>query len=81
MRAQDYAGQSRKVRDRSVFRAQMQLWSCNIFQEPYNSTESDMKKEIPSKGSEHCSLSMLSHICAPQSSSEFDGVTGVFALC
>ena len=45
-RALDCAGEFRTARNRSVFRLQMQLWSCSITQEPYNLRDSDSKKEI-----------------------------------
>ena len=43
----DYAVESRAARNRSVFRPQMQHWSCNTNQEGYNLRESGLKKEIP----------------------------------
>jgi hypothetical protein len=43
-RALDCAGESRMVRNRSVFRLQMQLWPCNFTRERYYSAESDPKK-------------------------------------
>ena len=43
----DYAVESRAARNRSVFRPQLQHWSCNTHQEQYNSRESGLKKEIP----------------------------------
>ncbi len=49
-KAPDYAVESRAARNRSVFRPQLQHWSCNTHQERYNSSESVQKKEIPVKG-------------------------------
>ena len=46
-KAPDYAVESRAARNRSVFRPQLQHWSCNTHQERYNSSESVQKKEIP----------------------------------
>jgi len=48
-KAPDYAVESRAARNRSVFRPQLQQWSCNTHQEQYNSSESGLKKEIPVK--------------------------------
>jgi hypothetical protein len=46
-KAPDYAVEFRAARNRSVFRPQLQHWSCNTHQERYNSSESVQKKEIP----------------------------------
>jgi hypothetical protein len=43
----DYAVESRAAQNRSVFRPQLQHWSCNTHQEGYNFRESGLKKEIP----------------------------------
>jgi len=46
-KAPDYTDESRAAPNRSVFRPQLQHWSCNTHQERYNSSESVQKKEIP----------------------------------
>jgi hypothetical protein len=43
----DCAGESSTVKNRSVFRPQVQRWPWNTHQERYNLTESVTKKEIP----------------------------------
>jgi hypothetical protein len=46
----DYAFKSRTARNRSVFRPQLRRWSSHTAEEPYNLSESGLKKEIPVKG-------------------------------
>jgi hypothetical protein len=48
-KAPDYTDESRAAPNRSVFRPQLQHWSCNTHQERYNSSESVQKKEIPAQ--------------------------------
>ena len=65
-KAPDYAVESRAARNRSVFRPQLQHWSCNTHQERYNSSESVQKKEIPvrpcaSRGSAFAHDNVLYH--------------------
>jgi len=43
----DYAFKSRTARNRSVFRLAFQLCPCHTAEEPYNSSKSGLKKEIP----------------------------------
>jgi transposase InsO family protein len=43
----DYTVESRAARNRSVFRPEFQLCPCHTAEEPYNSSESGLKKEIP----------------------------------
>ena len=48
-KAPDYTDESRVAPNRSVFRPQLQHWSCNTHQEWYDSSESGLKKEIPGR--------------------------------
>ena len=43
----NYAVESREARNRSVFRPELWRWSSQTAEEPYNSGESEPKKEIP----------------------------------
>jgi hypothetical protein len=45
----DNVGETRTARNRSVFRLQIHLWSCDSTRERYNSDKSVPKKEIPVK--------------------------------
>ena len=45
----DYTVESRAARNRSVFRPEFQLCRCHTAEEPYDSSESGLKKEIPTK--------------------------------
>ena len=46
-KALDYAVKSTAARNRPVFRPEFQLCPCHTAEEPYNSSESGLKKEIP----------------------------------
>jgi hypothetical protein len=48
-KALDYTDESRAAPNRSVFRPQLQHWSCITHHEWYNSSDSVLKKEIPVK--------------------------------
>jgi YD repeat-containing protein len=48
-KALDYAVKSTAARNRPVFRPEFQLCPCHTAEEPYNSSESGLKKEIPDK--------------------------------
>ena len=43
----DYTVESSAARNRSVFRPKFQLRPCHTAEEPHNSSESGLKKEIP----------------------------------
>ena len=47
-KAPDYAVESTAARNRSVFRPKLRRWSSQTAEERYNSSESGLKKEIPS---------------------------------
>ena len=45
----DYAFKSRAARNCSVFRPKLRRWSSHTAEEPYNLSESGLKKEIPAQ--------------------------------
>lgn len=48
-KAPDYAVEHRTAQNRSVFRTKLRRWSSHTAEERYNSSESGLKKEIPTK--------------------------------
>ena len=58
-KAPNYAVESRATRNSSVFRPQLQHWSCNTHQERYNSSESVQKKEIPVQWNDPLNAGMI----------------------